>query len=696
MARIPFTGTNSPFGQRGPDRPAQFNPDTRGLTAGLEAAAGAAGAIGDVAARVRAQQAEDDDALARAKSANALLDHELQIRGKTEDLAQRIQSGDLDWRTAEQAAQTEFDEIEQPKVDGLHPADIERMQGGIMRNRETGRLAIRSVVQNAKRDEFRGQFDQGLDTLGKLAGQPGADIDKINGQAEAFVPLAQQAGVDPAVTTAKIQAFKDRNWTNQATQRAIGSRDDMDALNQLEHDLTASDGYYANKLDTEKRNVVLSQVMTAKGRLEARAESAANKREAAASRAITRYEQQTATGVPAPPDVMQGWAAAVKGTSYEAEFNAMLKSEAEVQQILTRPPQEQRAYLQALEARQGKEGATVTDQANLKRLSTAVETNLKQLHSEPLVFHANRTGETIPALDLQALSSGNLDAVRDGIQQRMVTLETLRRQYGPETGRQPLLPQEAMALSGALKNATPQSAVKLFGSMAGAFADPEAYRAAMQQIAPDSPVRALAGMVFAEQRSVTLTPGTLFSGAVKADSGDVAKTLLEGETLLNRSPDAMKADGKGGAFPMPPPNQLRDEIATQVGEVFAGRPAAYEAATQAIRAYYAGSASRAGDVSGELDTKRVQQAVRAVLGEPVDVNDNGEVLPPWGMDEDEFVDKVETAWNSQAKALPDNVPREFDRYGLRQAGNGSYFVVSPLGTFVADKAGNPIQLRIGR
>lgn len=693
MARIPHVGgTQATFGQRGPDRPTQFNPDTRGVTAGIDAAGDVARGIGQLALQVQ----EDDDALARAKASNALLDHELQVRGKTEELAERVQSGDLDWRQAEAEAQTAFDEIQAPAVPGLHPADAERMQGGITRNRAGGAMAIRNAAQQAKRTEFRGQFDTAIDTLGKLAGAPGADIEKINAQAEAFVPLAQQAGVDSAVTAGKIQAFKDRNWTNQATQRLINARDDLDGLNQLERDLTAEDGYYANRLDTEKRNVVLSQVQTAKGRLEARATHLADKREAAASRAITQYEQQTATGLPAPPDTMQKWAATVAGTTYEAEFNDMLKGEAEVQAILNQPPQAQRAYLQQLQARQQREGATVADQGNLKRLSTAVETNLKQLHSEPLVFHANRTGDATAPLDIQALANGDIDAVRGAIADRMVTLETMRRQYGPETGRQPLLPQEATALANALKQATPVSALKLFGSMATAFADPEAYRAAMQQVAPDSPVRALAGMVFAEQRAVTLTPGGLFSGAVKASSGDIAKTLLEGEVILNRTPDAMKEDGKGSAFPMPPPNQLRDEIAVQVGEVFAGRPAAYETALQAVRAYYAGSASRAGDVSGELDTKRVREAVRAVLGEPVDVNDNGEVLPPWGMDEDEFVQKATTAWDSVSKTLPQGVPTEFDNYGLRQAGNGSYFVVGPLGTFVSDKAGNPIQLRVGR
>src|SRR5690606_5936422 len=106
---------------------------------------------------------------------------------------------------------------------------------------------------------------------------------------------------------------------------------------------------------------------------------------------------------------------------------------------------------------------------------------------------------------------------------------------------------------------------------------------------------------------------------VKASSGDVARTILEGEALLNPSRSDKKQDGKGAAFPMPPPADIRAELDTFVGRAFAGRPGAYEVAEQAVRAYYAGASAKVGDVSGELDRKRMQEAVRAVIGEPVDI-----------------------------------------------------------------------------
>lgn len=653
----------------------------------------AGGMLRDAAQDRQREQAENE-ALARAKAANALLDDEVQIKATTEALQQRVQTGDLDWRKAREEAEKAFTSLKVAPVEGLAPDDAERMQGGIKRNRMAGDLAVKAIADTARRSEFRGQFDAALDSLGKLANAPGADITKINGDAEAFTQLAREAGVEPAVIQARIQGFKDRNWTNQATQRAIVSRDNVEGLNQLEHDLTAADGFYADKLDTDKRNAILSQVTVAKGRIEAKTQHDADKREAAAGRAVTAMQAQASTGVPPPIDALTKWSDQVKGTSYEDEFRDMLKGEAEVQAILNKPPAEQQAYLQAVRARQQTEGATVAQQGNLKRLETAVETNLKQLRDSPLVFYANRTGRTVAPLDMQALASGNIAALQAQIGERMTTLATIRKQFGQEAGSAPLLPQEASALSSALAKAPPATAVQLYGTLSRAIGDPGAYRAAMQQIAPDSPVRALAGLVYAQQRSTMLPQPGIFSGAVKASSGDIAQTMLAGEELLNRSKADKGSDGKGGAFPMPPPKEFADAVAGKLGDVFAARPGAYETSLQAVRAYYAGTASKAGDVTGELDDDRLDEAVRAVLGAPVDVNDNGKVLPPWGMDEDVFEDKLDTVWAQVQAQLPAGVSTDFGDYGLRQRGDGVYYVVGAGGEFLSGKNGQPIQLRV--
>lgn len=688
MPRIPHVGgTDSTFGQRGPDRPSQFSPDVRGVgadAAGLQQVAG-------VAANIAQQYQQENEALARAKASNALLDHELRVQETTNLQRARLNRGEVDWRQAENEARTAYAELETPVIQGLNPADTERLRGGFRRNIAAGEASIRTAVIGARRADGEGQWTTLQDTLGKLNGQPGADTERINQQAEAFRPAALQFGIPAEKFDKELQSFKDRNWTNQAIGRAIGARDDLAGLNQLKTDLTANDGFYSNKLDTDKRNAILSQVETSMSRLEAKQQHQADRRDAIALRAMNQAEQQIATGVLAPLDVMTKWAEATKGTQYEGEFQQLLKSQAEVQAILNQPPQAQQQYLLQLQARQRQTGATVAEQGNLRRLQTAVETNLRMLRDSPLEFFTSRTGEVVKPLDMQSLSSGNLDAVKTQISERMTTIAALRKQFGPETGSAPLLPAEASALASYLSTATPTMATKLFGSLAQAISDPAAYGAAMQQIAPDSPVRAFAGMVYAQQRQTTLEAGGLFTGAVKASSGDIARTLLEGEALLNKSKADKGADGKGTAFPMPTPKDMAAEFDAAVGAAFRGRPGAADAALQAVRAYYAGKAAKDGDLSGELDSGRIREAIRATLGEPAVIN-GAEVFPPWGMDEDTFGDKIETGWLQLAKTLPAGVSTDFDDYTLMQRGNNSYYVVAANDQFVVGKDGRPVQL----
>ncbi|UWX04616.1 hypothetical protein H1235_07995 [Pseudoxanthomonas sp. NC8] len=115
-------------------------------------------------------------------------------------------------------------------------------------------------------------------------------------------------------------------------------------------------------MDSNQRNTLLNRVLGAQGRLEAKAETEANRRNTVAGRAIEQYERQVATGVPAPAEVMLDWGNNVAGTPYETEFQQIQKGELEVQQVMQLPPPEQRTYLQELKAKQQAEGATVADQ----------------------------------------------------------------------------------------------------------------------------------------------------------------------------------------------------------------------------------------------------------------------------------------------------------------------------------------------
>jgi hypothetical protein len=135
---------------------------------------------------------------------------------------------------------------------------------------------------------------------------------------------------------------------------------------------------------------------------------------------------------------------------------------------------------------------------------------------------------------------------------------------------------------------------------------------------------------------------------------------------------------------------------SETGALFAGRPGAADVAMQAVRAYYTGKAAADGDVSGMVDTKRLQEAIKVSLGNVVDVNGSGEVLAPWGMTPDDFESGAETAFKAAVKAggLPDTLADQWGAYGLKQAGGNTYYVTQGR-SFLYDAHGQPVTIAVG-
>lgn len=648
----------------------------------------AGGRLLSTAGQMAAKEREESDSLARAKAANAILDQEIATKSITENIANSINDGTLDWRKAGDAYQTEVSKLQRPDIPGLQPDDAERFGSGLKRAVQTGSLAVQNLAKGAQRVEFKSQFYLTLDKLGKLAGDPNADIDKINQQAEAFVPLARQANLDEATITARVQQFKDTNWSNQAKSRLLSNVDNVEGLDNLQRDLTDEGGYYANKLDTDKRNAVLSQVITAKSRLEAKAQHEEAKKDAIAKRAMDGYDRQVSSGVPAPVDYLQGVADAVKGTDYEEEFRQRVKDEIEIRQVMQKPPVEQRAYVAELQAKQQRDGATVQEQANLRRLQSGIESNLKQLRDAPLLFNANRTGEPAEPLDVNALAAGDVSKAQSQFADRMVTIRAMRKQYGSEVGNSPLLPGEASMMAAAINMMPPKGALQLFGGLSHAINDPDAYEAAIQQIAPDSPVRALAGRIYAKQDT---NSGGVTKGTPGADAGNVAMLMVRGEALLNPGKAEAKEDGKGARIKMPSNNDLDAEIADAVGAAYAGRSTDYRTANQAVRAVYAAKSVDAGDMSGELDSKRLRESIAAVVGEPARVGGR-EVIPPWGMSSDRFEDQAETYIDARFKAAGIENPGNVGL--LNVPGRDGVYILTRGMQPLVDKRGQPLLIRM--
>lgn len=453
-------------------------------------------------------------------------------------------------------------------------------------------------------------------------------------------------------------------------------------------ELKPAEAYYRSvkgKIDGEAATQIENSIRITRDRLESKARSLMDKREAAAVRAVNAIDQQIASGVPATPDMWKQWEQAVKGTEMEAEFKTRSQDEKEVQNVLRKPMQEQIDFLQKKEADLKSEGGSVRQLNNYNRLRTAIQQNIKLLNESPLLFSATRTGEEPSPIDLGDLVSGE---AQDEVSDRINTLMAMKKIYG-NVPMKVLLPQEAAQLNSALQTATPKRQAQVFGGLYKSLG-PEAYRVAMQQVAADSPVRAMAGMLTAKEAQMT-TAEHWFKPNDMVGSGDVAETLLQGEDLLNATKTDKAQDGKPKvSLYLPESTTLQGEFFDQVGEVFAGRPAAADIAFQAVKSYYVGRAAQIGRLAADgkdIDTKLVKEAITATMGEVVDYN-GADVMAPWGMNSADFKDRV-------SKSLNARLGEDAGRVTLKNAGDGTYYVTQGK-NFVVDKNGQPIVIDVSK
>lgn len=635
--------------------------------------------------------------LARAKDANNYLDHQIAVKQLEQTYKDRISTGELAYGEAQQKFTEDAAKIQAPQPQARGQIAAENLNRGISRNIAGAEFSIGQAVDVAKQKDLQSQGALQLDSLGKLAGMPDANIDSINKQADLVAPLLRTAGLNPAQVSRAIQDFKDKNWLNQATQRAMQAKDSLVAIKAMEHDLTAADGFYAGKLDTDKRNAVLRQVINDRMQIEYRAQHEADKRDALAERTLYKVDQQIASGVPATAAMWSTWEGIVKGTPAEAEFKDRLDDEKQVQEVLRQPVGDQVNFVQDKEAALLSAGGSLRDRANFIRLKTAVQANVTQLQSNPLLFNANRNGQDIAPLDFSTLDSPE---TATQVQDRLATLRAMQKQYGAAVPIKPLLPQEAQQLTSALSSATPKEQASLFGDLNTAMGDSQAFRAAMQQIAPDAPVKALAGMLTAKQAE--LTTGThWFRPDDTIASQDVAATMLQGEQLLHPSKEHGKEDGKpkAGLF-LPETKTLQNEFQGKVGAAFAGRPNAAEIAFQAVQAYYVGKAAQTGRLASgnaDIDTDLVEESIKATLGGVADYNGEGEVLMPWGMTQETFDDRAQQAIDTEIRQrkLTGNAANALLDAGLRNAGDGTYYLMQGR-NFSLDQNGHPIVIDINQ
>jgi hypothetical protein len=236
------------------------------------------------------------------------------------------------------------------------------------------------------------------------------------------------------------------------------------------------------------------------------------------------------------------------------------------------------------------------------------------------------------------------DELSANLSKRAGIATTMNQIYG--TPYQLLSKDEASKLATGFNSMTAEGKISYLSLMAKAVTSPEAQRSIFNQIAPDSPLTAMAGKLYTESNSTTI-PGFFKDRSYNPQM--VATTILKGEAILNPTKADKAQDGKSTNLIMPKETDMHVGFADQTKGIFVNQPGSADRLYQAAKAYYAAKSAQEGDYSGSLNSSRWSDAVDAVVGGISSVN-GGKVRRPWGVDETQFKDKLFTAFNQTAQA----------------------------------------------
>jgi hypothetical protein len=149
----------------------------------------------------------------------------------------------------------------------------------------------------------------------------------------------------------------------------------------------------------------------------------------------------------------------------------------------------------------------------------------------------------------QPLAFNDPDALKTQLKARESAQQTLTASYGAPP--KILTDGEAKTLSSSLNNLSTDQKLSFLKQLGAASPSQESYQNTLQQIRPDSPVTAMAGLYLSYDRTIPEKTHWFSKDEPAIKPGDVAKRIIEGEGLLNPPKAEKGADGTKNAFPMP-------------------------------------------------------------------------------------------------------------------------------------------------
>ena len=199
-----------------------ITPDPNALNRGAQQLANT---VNSVATKYIDDKNREDQALAKVKASNALIDRESQLKTIVGDIDEKMRTGQLDYDKAESVYADTVSKLDPLDTPGLDEVTLGEIGNSLKRMQMGGVDRIRAAASGARVESAKADLVSRMDMLGKDAALPDANIDQINARMDAEdIDVAGRLAFGEAWVNKK-QEFKDSNWTTHATQRVIGARD---------------------------------------------------------------------------------------------------------------------------------------------------------------------------------------------------------------------------------------------------------------------------------------------------------------------------------------------------------------------------------------------------------------------------------------------------------------------------------------
>jgi len=572
-----------------------------------------------LALQAEAQRKHDEEQARRNRAVAAFATYRVESDNLASDIGNRLTEGQLKREDAPKELDAALGKLRKTHLDPLDPASQATLADNLILYDGHARAKLQQELRNSARKDRIDAFQSAVEGYQRLAL---TDRSSAMMQAEALFKGEGAALLGADKAGKGLQQFREQVTFTDIDRRITASAMNGRGLANLQKELAGAQ--YAD-LAPERRGFLESKIQRAQQHLESRAEIAERRRLNALGIQERRLAWYVENGRDIPQSEFDSFVRASKGTPYEGMAGMIVSEQKAVSALTGLTPDRMLAKVKEVEAGYG---ATPSKEqiVHLDKLKRFTERSIKQLTESPLTYAVEREGAKLAPLDL-----ANPTSWSDNLAARASVLTEQSKRTG--VAPKGLFPQEVQAFTNLMRSAPPEQKRELFAQLRKGFGDDKVFKATMQQIAPDDPVTAVAGIYAAR-------------GLQTNKDRVVADYILRGQQILRPNKKEDGSPGKGGLLPMPKEDALLQAFSTFENNAFAGHEQTRSAFYQTARAIYAARSVEEGDFSGELKSKRWESAMALATG-GIKSHNGKAVVMPYGYDYDTFKDGV----SDRAKAI---------------------------------------------